>query len=207
MGAGAITLRGPRDGTKQAYRGAMEAQRLWTFGHSTRTAAETVELLDGFGIGAVIDVRTIRGSRHNPQFGEKVMPGWLAGADIDYRWIEALGGRRRAQPIPAEVNAGWTHPSFHRYADYALTDGFAAGLAELMTTPASAVRSAIMCAEAVPWRCHRSLIATALVSRGWQVTHILGPGQSIDHEIGRWGPQPVVTPDGSITYPAAVGDR
>lgn len=185
----------------------MTATHLWTFGHSTRTAEETTALLAEFGIGRVIDVRSIRGSRHNPQFGAEVMGSWLAAAGIDYRWIEALGGRRRKQSVPPQLNAGWTHAAFHSYADYAVGDGFAAGLAELtafMTTPAPAVPCAIMCAEAVPWRCHRSLIATALVVRGWQVTHILGPGQTVEHELGRWGPQPVVGADGVVTYPASA---
>lgn len=176
------------------------APHLFTFGHSTRSVTETLALLSSFGIGRVIDVRTIRGSRHNPQFGAAAMTSWLADAHLDYRWLEDLGGRRRRQPVDPAVNAGWTHPSFHRYADYTLTDGFAEGLTELgelVTVPA-----AIMCAEAVPWRCHRSLIATVLSYRGWDVDHIMGEGHLIRHEPGKWGARPELGPDGRVTYPA-----
>lgn len=152
------------------------------------------------GIRWVADVRTIRGSRHNPQFGAEIMAGWLADAGIDYRWISLLGGRRGKQPVDPEVNAGWTHISFHRYADYALGEDFSTGMAELVELAAEP--TAIMCAEAVPWRCHRSLIATALVARGWQVTHLLGVGHHEDHVIGRWGATPEIDPSGRITYPA-----
>ncbi|MEO7124817.1 MAG: DUF488 domain-containing protein [Nakamurella sp.] len=179
----------------------MATDRLWTFGHSTRSADETVALLREFGIERIVDVRTIRGSRHNPQFGVDPMVEWLAGADIDYRWVEQLGGRRRKQPVDSAVNAGWTHQSFHKYADYALSDEFAAGLAELIGL--ADVPTAFMCAEAVPWRCHRSLIATALVVSGWQVTHIFGLGHSEDHVIGKWGATPEIDDAGRITYPAA----
>lgn len=174
---------------------------LFTLGHSTRSAAATVALLRSFAVGRVIDVRSIRGSRHNPQFGAEAMAGWLAEARLDYRYLAALGGRRRAQSADPAVNAGWTHPSFHRYADYALTEDFAGGLAalgKLVDIPA-----AILCAEAVPWRCHRSLIATVLTVRGWRVDHILGPGQLIRHQPGAWGAAPAVAADGTVTYPAA----
>lgn len=178
----------------------MATGRLWTFGHSTRSEAETVALLQGFGVERVADVRTIRGSRHNPQFGAEIMPGWLAEAGIGYSWVSRLGGRRGRQPVDPQVNAGWTHASFHSYADYALSDDFAAGLAQLIDLATEP--TAMMCAEAVPWRCHRSLIATVLVARGWRVTHILGEGHSEDHVIGRWGAVPEIEPSGRITYPA-----
>lgn len=179
----------------------MSTGRLWTFGHSTRSARETVEMLRDFGIEQVADVRTIRGSRRNPQFGADAMPGWLADAGIGYSWVSRLGGRRGRQPVAPDVNAGWTHPSFHRYADYALSGEFADGLAQL--SELAAIPTAIMCAEAVPWRCHRSLIATALTARDWRVTHILGTGHSEDHVIGRWGATPEIDAAGRITYPAA----
>lgn len=198
---------------RRTYPESMAAPRLFTFGHSTRTAGETVDLLREFGVERVVDVRSIRGSRHNPQFGVERMSSWLADADIEYRWIEDLGGRRRKQPVDPSVNAGWRHPSFHKYADWMLGDDFAAGLDELIElagpvggdvstmTGMTPPRAALMCAEAVPWRCHRSLIATALVARGWHVTHILGPGQTIEHEIGRWGAVPHIDDDRRITYP------
>lgn len=177
----------------------MGSNMLWTFGHSTRTEDETIALLREHSIGRVVDVRSIRGSRHNPWFAAAAMGRWLEQSEIEYCWIERLGGRRGKQPIDPNINAGWEHPSFRHYADYALSDDFAGGLAELMalaTTP-----TAIMCAEAVPWRCHRSLIATVLVYRGWQVQHILGPGKVIAHEPGRWGAMPTRHADGRVTYP------
>jgi uncharacterized protein (DUF488 family) len=182
----------------------MTPTELWTFGHSTRSAPETVELLRDNRIGRVVDVRSIAGSRHNPQFGAQAMAEWLPGAGIDYGRIEALGGRRRTRGVDPEINAGWTNDSFHAYADWTLGEEFEQGLAalgDLVAEPGT--RAAIMCAEAVPWRCHRSLIATVLVLRGWRVRHILGPGQLIDHRPGQWGPAPVVRPDGHVVYPAA----
>ncbi len=203
----------------------MPSDRLWTFGHSTRTVEQTLELLRDSGIASVVDVRSIPGSRRNPQFGAEVMSGWLADAGIDYRRIQALGGRRRRRGVDPEINAGWTNDGFHAYADWTLGDEFEQGLAELANLVGSAgrpdrtvprcptapvtraglsgrgIRTAIMCAEAVPWRCHRSLIATALVARGWQVQHVLGPGQLVGHRIGQWGPPPLLRPDGHVTYP------
>lgn len=189
----------------------MSAQHLWTFGHSTRSEKETVALLQSAHIGCVVDVRTIRGSRHNPQFGQETMPEWLAAATIDYRWIADLGGRRGKQPIDPDINAGWHHPSFHRYADYTLTECFETGLGELSELVTSASQGdsprasgvVIMCAEAVPWRCHRSLIATVLIARGWQVTHLLGIDQQRPHQLGQWGATPQINADGTVTYPAA----
>lgn len=178
----------------------MATHQLSTFGHSTRGVDETVALLREFGVERIVDVRTIRGSRHNPQFGADAMAQWSTEARIDYRWIERLGGRRRAQAVDPTINAGWTHPSFHHYADYALGDEFADGLTELIELTDRP--TAIMCAEAVPWRCHRSLIATALTARGWRVTHIFGPGKSQDHVIGQWGATPQIDATGRITYPA-----
>lgn len=186
--------------------------RLWTIGHSTRSSDETVGLLREFAIERLVDVRSIRGSRHNPQFGAEAMEAWVPAAGIDYRWITGLGGRRRRQGVDPEINAGWTHQSFHSYADWTMGSEFADGLAELTGAAderrADGERTAIMCAEAVPWRCHRSLIATVLALRGWQIEHILGPGQTIRHEPGRWGPAPVVADDGLVTYPRpGGGDR
>jgi uncharacterized protein (DUF488 family) len=179
---------------------------LWTFGHSTRSAEETVELLRGSDIARVVDVRSIPGSRHNPQFGATAMAEWLPAAGIDYHRIEALGGRRRLRRVDPAINAGWTNDSFHAYADWTLGEEFAHGLAELgELAERPDARVAIMCAEAVPWRCHRSLIATVLVVGGWRVVHILGPGQVIDHRPGQWGPQPLVRPDGHVVYPPDQG--
>ena len=174
----------------------MDRSALWTFGHSTRTVDETVDLLRENWIECVVDVRSIPGSRRNPQFGSEVMAGWLGAAGIDYRRIERLGGRRRRRGVDPEINAGWTNDGFHAFADWTLGEEFERGLTELAgLTGAPDVHAAIMCAEAVPWRCHRSLIATVLTLRGWRVEHILGPGEPVLHRPGQWGPEPVVRPD------------
>ncbi len=180
----------------------MVTGRLWTFGHSTRTADEAVELLRGTGIRRVIDVRSIPGSRRCPWFGESEMRRWLTDAGIDYRRIERLGGRRRKQQVDPDINGGWRHPSFHTYADWTLGEEFEEGLREL--ADAADAPAVVMCAEAVPWRCHRSLIATVLVLRGWRVDHILGPGKLVPHRPGQWGPQPVVRSDGHVVYPRSA---
>jgi len=172
---------------------------VWTFGHSTRTADETVQLLRHNAIEQVVDVRSFPGSRRCPWFGAEAMTGWLAEADVGYGRIGELGGRRGRQPVDPEVNAGWSNDSFHRYADWTLSADFERGLAELAAR--SGARTAIMCSEAVPWRCHRSLIATALTARGWQVEHVLDAGSVMPHRLGQWGAQPEVHPDGRVTYP------
>ena len=180
----------------------MDQPQLWTFGHSTRTADETVKLLRENLIERVLDVRSIPGSRRNPQFASGAMAGWLDEAGIEYRRIERLGGRRRRRGVDPEINAGWTNDGFHAYADWTLGEEFEQGLAELAgLAGAPDARAAIMCAEAVPWRCHRSLIATVLTVRGWRVEHVLGPGQLVLHRLGQWGPEPVVRPDGHVVYP------
>jgi uncharacterized protein (DUF488 family) len=144
-------------------------QALWTFGHSTRTADQTVELLRRNDIVRVVDVRSFPGSRRCPWFGAEAMGGWLAEAGIEYRRIAELGGRRGRQPVDPEVNAGWSNESFHRYADWTLSEDFERGLADL--AQCTQRRTAIMCSEAVPWRCHRSLIASVLTARARLARH------------------------------------
>jgi uncharacterized protein (DUF488 family) len=177
----------------------MDPRRLWTFGHSTRTADQTVDLLRRNGIDRVVDVRSFPGSRRCPWFGAEVMTGWLADAGVEYGRIAELGGRRGPQPVDPEVNAGWSNESFHRYADWTLSEDFERGLAELAGTSGGQV--AIMCSEAVPWRCHRSLIGTVLTARGWLVEHILDADSVLPHRLGQWGAEPELHPDGRVTYP------
>jgi uncharacterized protein (DUF488 family) len=177
----------------------MQPPRLWTFGHSTRTAEQTVQLLRHNGIDRVVDVRSVPGSRRCPWFGAEAMSGWLAEAGVEYSRIGELGGRRGRQPVEPEVNAGWSNDSFHRYADWTLSADFEHGLAEL--SQLADARTAIMCSEAVPWRCHRSLISSVLTARGWQVEHILDADSVLLHRLGQWGAEPDVHLDGTVTYP------
>lgn len=142
-----------------------------TIGHSTRSLESFVALLKGAGATGVVDVRTVPRSRHNPQFNRDVLPATLAAAQLTYVHIPDLGGLRR--PVKESLNGGWRNASFRGFADYMQTAAFTAALDELVALAAS-ITPALMCAEAVPWRCHRSLIADALLARGFAVGHIMG---------------------------------
>ncbi|MGH9535527.1 MAG: DUF488 family protein [Terriglobales bacterium] len=152
---------------------------ILTIGHSNRPWQEFLALLQANGVGRLVDLRTVPRSRHNPQFNGEAMPAALRGAGIAYAHLPALGGLRHARADSA--NTGWRNLSFRGFADYMQTPAFAAGLDQLLALAARPKRraapcTAIMCAEAVPWRCHRSLIADALLARGIGVEHIIGRG-------------------------------
>ncbi|MDH5640945.1 MAG: DUF488 domain-containing protein, partial [Nitrospira sp.] len=153
---------------------------IWTVGHSTRPIEKFVGLLNAHGIRQLVDVRTIPKSRHNPQFNTEVLATDLAAAGIGYRHAPELGGLRK--PRNNSTNTGWRNKSFQGYADYMQTDAFHHALDTLMTYGKDQ-KTVIMCAEAVPWRCHRSLIADALVSREWNVRHILSETQADLHRM------------------------
>ncbi|EWT05674.1 DNA repair protein [Intrasporangium chromatireducens Q5-1] len=142
---------------------------IYTIGHSTRPFDEFVAVLRAHAIEAVADVRTVPKSRHNPQFHIDALTRTLPEAGLGYVHLRALGGLRHARPD--SPNAGWRNASFRGYADYMQTPEFAAGLAELLALAAEK-RTVIMCAEAVPWRCHRSLVGDALLVRGHEVIDI-----------------------------------
>jgi uncharacterized protein (DUF488 family) len=145
-----------------------------TIGHSTRTIDAFVALLRAGAVDMVVDIRTIPRSRTNPQFDPDALAPALADYQIAHTRIAALGGLRKAAAgVPGEVNAWWTNRSFHNYADYALGEAFRAGLAELETLAAER-RVAIMCAEAVWWRCHRRIVADYLLADGRAVFHLMG---------------------------------
>jgi uncharacterized protein (DUF488 family) len=133
---------------------------IYTIGHCTRPIEEFLALLHQNGVGLLADIRTIPKSRRNPQYWHDALAASLAGAGIAYRYLPALGGRRRT--TPDSVNTAWLNLSFRGYADYMQTDAFAAAVDELVAL-AKARPTAIMCAEAVPWRCHRSLVGDALL--------------------------------------------
>lgn len=173
-----------------------EAREIYTVGHSTRSLEELVRMLKRHGIELLVDVRSIPRSRTNPQFNRDVLPGSLRPFDIEYSHLAALGGRRSGDSS-SDANAGWEHPAFRSYADYALGQEFHQGLAELDRL-ASERRAAIMCAEAVPWRCHRRIIADYLtLIMGWRVVDIIGEANAAPHEV-----TPFARPAGDvITYP------
>ena len=156
---------------------------VYTIGHSTRPIAAFIRLLKAHGIGRVIDVRLIPQSRHNPQFGRLALSRSLHSARIHYRHIPDLGGRRR--PQPDSVNTAWRNASFRGYADYMQSPAFDKALDRCL---AFAAREPVvfMCAEAVPWRCHRSLIADALVARGIEVREIVSETRAQPHRLTPW---------------------
>jgi uncharacterized protein (DUF488 family) len=153
---------------------------VFTIGHSTHAWEEFLTLLRAHGIKRVIDVRTIPRSRHNPQFNREVLSAKLRSARIAYVHLRKLGGLRRARRD--SPNMGWRNTSFRGFADYMQTPEFEAGLQRLIKL-AKHKRSAVMCAEAVPWRCHRSLIADALVARGIRVADIMSGKRAQVHRL------------------------
>ena len=173
---------------------------IWTIGHSTRSTEEFLALLHDHAIDSLVDVRSYPGSRRCPQFGRETMSVWLADDAITYQHASDLGGRRNRQhDVDPAINAAWRNASFRNYADYTLGNEYQAGIVQLATM-AQTSRVAFMCSEALPWRCHRSLIANTLVARDWAVHHLMSAGKVIEHRLGAWGPEPLVA-DGRVTYP------
>jgi uncharacterized protein (DUF488 family) len=168
---------------------------IWTIGHSTRPIEEFLGLLSGARIDTIADVRSFPGSRKYPQYGKEALAATLAAHGIGYEWLPALGGRRRVSPD--SPNIAWRNASFRGYADYMSSPEFAHGLSQLIQLPSQA-RTAIMCAEAVWWRCHRSMIADALSVRGIQVVHILDAKHSVVHPMT----SPARVVGGTLTYVA-----
>lgn len=150
---------------------------VYTVGHSTRTLDEFVELIRGFEVDAVVDIRTVPRSRTNPQYNLETLPEDLAERGIQHYRIAELGGlRKKSKTIPTETNAFWVNRSFHNYADYALSEEFESGLNQLLAL--SQTRTcAIMCAEAVWWRCHRRIVTDYLLVRDAKVIHIMDKGK------------------------------
>jgi uncharacterized protein (DUF488 family) len=153
---------------------------IYTVGHSTRTLDELVAILRAYGIERLVDVRTIPRSRHNPQFNRETLSKALHNRRLSYRHMKSLGGLRHARVD--SINTGWRNASFRGFADYMQTPSFAEALEELLILAADRP-IAIMCAEAVPWRCHRSLIADALTARGYRVQDILSITNAKPHRL------------------------
>ncbi len=172
---------------------------IWTIGHSTRTLHEFLDLLDEYRIEAVADVRRFPGSRRYPHFASEAMAKSLPAHGIAYQWIPKLGGRRKVQPD--SPNTAWRNASFQGYADYTATPEFAEGLAELLEL-ASGKRTAMMCAEVLWWRCHRSIVSDVLKLRGIEVIHILDATHTTEHPYT----SPALVVDGRLSYAAAQGE-
>lgn len=156
---------------------------IFTIGHSTRALAELAELLQAHSITRLLDVRTIPRSRHNPQFNRETLPDSLEPYGIAYEHVPGLGGLRHARADSS--NTGWENASFRGYADYMLSPEFAVNLQKLIEK-SQAETVAIMCAEAVPWRCHRRMIADALLAQGLQVFHIYDTARVEAHVLTPW---------------------
>lgn len=159
---------------------AIDSPVVLTIGHSTRTLEEFINLLRAHGVSCVADVRTVPRSRHNPQFDKTSLPISLKKAGLGYVHFPQLGGLRHA--APDSVNMGWRNTSFRGFADYMQTPEFENGLKDLIQL-ANHERVALMCAEAVPWRCHRSLIADALLVRGIRTEGIMSPTRRQIHTL------------------------
>jgi len=160
--------------------GAKTPLTIFTIGHSTRPIAEFIELLQSNRITQLTDIRTIPKSRHNPQFNSDALAASLRAAHIRYVHVKELGGLRHARKD--SINGGWRNASFRGYADYMQTDEFEAALARAIELAAKRP-TALMCAEAVPWRCHRSLVADALVVRGIRALEIISAAKPKEHAI------------------------
>jgi uncharacterized protein (DUF488 family) len=172
---------------------------FFTIGHSDRTLEALMDLLQGANIGMLADVRKMPRSRTNPQFNEATFPAALAACGIAYEHETALGGLRgKSRDVDDNLNAFWINKSFHRYADYALGEPFQAAIDHLIEQGRDR-HCAVMCSEAVWWRCHRRIIADYLIARGEAVFHIMGAGR---HEPARLTAGAVVRQDGTIIYPA-----
>lgn len=168
---------------------------LFTVGHSTRSIEDFVALLKHYGVKEIVDIRTIPMSRHNPQFNKDALAQSLKLARIRYQHMKKLGGLRHSKKD--STNLGWHNTSFRGFADYMASPEFSEGLVDLMKI-ARARNTAIMCAEAVPWRCHRSLIGDALNKKGWIVWNIMSPTSATRHRLTPF----LKMRKGQLVYPA-----
>ena len=172
------------------------AGTIWTIGHSTLPIDAFAARLEAHGIELIADVRRFPGSRRQPQFETTALAEALAERGVDYRWLPALGGRRRS--AAASSNLAWRHAAFRAYAEHVASEEFASGLVELLVL-AGGLRTAIMCAEVLWWRCHRRLIADVLVSLGWDVLHVRDGRTADPHRLA----PPARLVDGRLTYETA----
>ncbi len=174
-----------------------ELSLVLTIGHSTRSIEDFIDLLKTHGVKIIVDVRTVPRSRHNPQFNLETLPDTLKSASIGYKHMSGLGGLRH--PRSDSPNLGWRNSSFRGFADYMQTEEFEKNLKKLIGL-ARRKRICLMCAESVPWRCHRSLIADALQVRGLSVKHIMSKREPQLHKLTSFA-----RVDGTqITYPAQM---
>ncbi len=168
--------------------------KLYTVGHSTRTLDEFVATLKAYNIDFLVHIRSVPRSLHTPQFNHETLADMLPKEGIDYRHVELLGGLRYAKKD--SPNQGWHNKSFRGYADYMQTDDFRKGIDELMDITKKHT-AAIMCAEVLPWRCHRSMVGDAMIVRGYQVIDIFDENKAVDEKLTSFAQVSGET----ITYP------
>lgn len=167
---------------------------VFTIGHSTRSAEDFIALLDEHGVSVLVDVRRFPMSRRYPHFNKDELAGALSQRGIEYQHAEVLGGRR--SPRADSRNTSWRNPQFRGYADHMDTPPYRSEVARIVARAETSVQ-AVMCAEAVPWRCHRNLLADALTARGLEVRHIVQPGKANLHVLNK---DAHVLEDGLIVY-------
>ncbi len=173
---------------------------FFTIGHSTRTIPEFVDLLRAGEVAMVVDIRTVPRSRTNPHYNEDALGAALADYQIGHTRIAELGGLRKKQhEVPPDVNGWWSNRSFHNYSDHALSEDFARGL-EALVTLGRERRVAMMCSEAVWWRCHRRIVADWLIARGETVFHLMGEGRIEPAKLS----EGAVAEGGRVTYPPSA---
>jgi len=178
--------------------GSEKTLRIFTIGHSNLAFEQFVLLLKEFGICLVADIRRYPSSRKFPHFNRQVLCQLLAAENIEYLWLEALGGRRHTSRSEKSINTGFKSPGFRNYADYMATDEFSRAVQELMSA-AERSPTAVMCAEKLYWKCHRRLLADYLVAKGVEVVHIVGTGKVLGHKLT---PGAIVTTETGVIYPS-----
>lgn len=171
---------------------------VWTVGHSSRSLEAFLEILAAHDVEAIADVRRFPGSRRYPWFAGEAMAAELPRHEVEYEWIPQLGGRRRVQP--GSPNGGWRNASFQGYADHLSSEEFADGLARALALAARR-RTALMCAEALWWQCHRALICDVLKFRGYEVVHLLDAAKTAPHAYSA----PARVERGRLEYPPVQG--
>ncbi|MFD2638883.1 DUF488 domain-containing protein [Piscibacillus salipiscarius] len=178
---------------------------FFTVGHYNHSKQQFLQLLKAAEVKIVADVRSLPGSRKNPQFNKNQLRSWLDEAGLKYQHFKKLGGRRKLSgQVGEELNSGWQNRSFHNYADYSLTEEFKQGIDELKAA-SSHGKVVLMCSERHPSRCHRLIISNYLKANDFSVTHIIpNPDREarfVDHELGKWGAMPIIESNGSVVYP------
>lgn len=173
---------------------------IYTIGHSTHSQEEFIAILKSYKIETLVDIRSYPGSNYVPQFNKENMEKWIPENNIKYVYMKELGGRRKASKnIDESLINGWRQVAFRNYAGYTLTDEYQQGIEKLILLAEKEVLC-YMCAESLPWRCHRLIVSNTLVSKGIDVYHIMSETKTIKHELGKYGANPVME-NSRVIYP------